>query len=61
MKVLVVGLIMMMKAYHYQKVDYVEGVAILVAAAIVVLVGAANDYQKERQFAKLNAKKKIVK
>lgn len=39
------------------KVDYVEGVAILVAVAIVVLVGAANDYQKERQFAKLNAKK----
>lgn len=39
------------------KVDYVEGLAILVAVAIVVLVGAANDYQKERQFAKLNAKK----
>ena len=28
------------------KVDYVEGVAILVAVAIVVLVGAANDYQR---------------
>lgn len=39
------------------KVDWVEGVAILVAVCIVVLVGAANDYQKERQFAKLNAKK----
>ncbi|KAG2736444.1 hypothetical protein G9P44_000534 [Scheffersomyces stipitis] len=39
------------------KVDWVEGVAILVAVAIVVLVGAANDYQKERQFAHLNAKK----
>lgn len=39
------------------KVDWVEGVAIMVAVAIVVLVGAANDYQKERQFAKLNAKK----
>ncbi|KAK6455784.1 Ca2+-transporting P-type ATPase [Scheffersomyces xylosifermentans] len=39
------------------KVDWVEGVAILVAVAIVVLVGAANDYQKERQFARLNAKK----
>ena len=39
------------------KVDWVEGVAILVAIAIVVLVGAANDYQKERQFARLNAKK----
>ncbi|EGW31295.1 Ca2+-transporting P-type ATPase [Spathaspora passalidarum NRRL Y-27907] len=39
------------------KVDWVEGVAILVAVCIVVIVGAANDYQKERQFAKLNAKK----
>lgn len=39
------------------KVDWVEGVAIMVAIGIVVLVGAANDYQKERQFAKLNAKK----
>lgn len=39
------------------KLDWVEGVAIIVAVAIVVLVGAANDYQKERQFAKLNAKK----
>lgn len=39
------------------KVDWVEGVAILVAVFIVVVVGAANDYQKERQFAKLNAKK----
>ncbi|EGV63158.1 hypothetical protein CANTEDRAFT_106295 [Yamadazyma tenuis ATCC 10573] len=39
------------------KLDWVEGVAIIVAVLIVVLVGAANDYQKERQFAKLNAKK----
>jgi Ca2+-transporting ATPase len=39
------------------KLDWVEGVAILVAVLIVVIVGAANDYQKERQFAKLNAKK----
>lgn len=39
------------------KVDWVEGVAIIVAVLIVVLVGAANDYQKERQFAKLNSKK----
>lgn len=39
------------------KLDWVEGVAIIVAVLIVVLVGAGNDYQKERQFAKLNAKK----
>lgn len=39
------------------KLDWVEGVAIIVAVVIVVVVGAANDYQKERQFARLNAKK----
>ncbi|ODV66986.1 calcium-translocating P-type ATPase [Hyphopichia burtonii NRRL Y-1933] len=39
------------------KVDWVEGVAIIVAIIIIVLVGAVNDYQKERQFARLNAKK----
>ena len=38
-------------------VDWVEGVAIMVAVVIVVLVGAANDYQKERQFVKLNRRK----
>ncbi|AMD21851.1 HFL005Cp [Eremothecium sinecaudum] len=39
------------------KVDWVEGVAIMVAVLVVVFVGAINDYQKERQFAKLNRKK----
>ena len=38
-------------------VEWVEGVAIMVAIIIVVIVGAANDYQKERQFVKLNKKK----
>lgn len=37
-------------------VDWVEGVAIIVAIAIVVIVGAGNDWQKERQFVKLNKK-----
>ena len=37
--------------------EWVEGVAIIVAIAVVVLVGALNDWQKEKQFAKLNAKK----
>ncbi|KAL3470851.1 hypothetical protein BJX99DRAFT_263871 [Aspergillus californicus] len=35
-------------------VDWVEGVAIVVAISIVTLVTALNDWQKERQFAKLN-------
>lgn len=38
-------------------VEWVEGVAIIVAIIVVVTVGAANDWQKERQFAKLNKKK----
>lgn len=39
------------------KVEWIEGVAITVAILIVVVVGALNDWQKERQFAKLNQKK----
>ncbi|KAI1366925.1 hypothetical protein F5Y08DRAFT_337175 [Xylaria arbuscula] len=38
-------------------VEWIEGVAIIVAIVIVVLVGSLNDWQKERQFAKLNRKK----
>ncbi|KAL7420199.1 plasma membrane calcium [Cryptotrichosporon argae] len=38
-------------------VDWVEGVAIIVAIIIVVLVGSINDWQKERQFKKLNEKR----
>jgi Ca2+-transporting ATPase len=38
------------------KVDWVEGVAICVAIFIVVIVTAINDWQKERQFVKLNKK-----
>jgi Ca2+-transporting ATPase len=39
------------------RVDWVEGVTILVAVCIVVIVGSVNDWQKERQFKVLNAKK----
>jgi Ca2+-transporting ATPase len=42
--------------YGGPKVRWVEGVTILVAVAIVVVVGSINDYQKERQFIKLNKK-----
>ena len=34
-----------------------EGVTIIIAIAIVVLVGSLNDWQKERQFCALNEKK----
>lgn len=39
------------------KVGWIEGVAIILAVLIVVVVGALNDWQKERQFRKLNRKK----
>ncbi|KFY30502.1 hypothetical protein V493_01865 [Pseudogymnoascus sp. VKM F-4281 (FW-2241)] len=39
------------------RIEWLEGVAIIVAIVIVVVVGSVNDYQKERQFAKLNEKK----
>lgn len=42
-----------------QKLDWVEGVAIVVAVVIVDLVGSLNDWQKERQFRALDAKKEM--
>ena len=42
---------------HEAKVQWVEGVAIMVAILVVTFVGALNDYQKELQFIKLNRKK----
>ena len=38
------------------KVRWVEGVTIMVAVALVVVVGSINDYQKEQQFLKLSEK-----
>ncbi|KAL9026686.1 MAG: hypothetical protein Q9196_004682 [Gyalolechia fulgens] len=40
-----------------QSVDWVEGLAIMVAIVIVVLVTGLNDYRREKQFSALNAKK----
>ncbi|CAO3640447.1 unnamed protein product [Cunninghamella echinulata] len=39
------------------RVGWVEGTAILVAVLAVIFTNAINDYQKEKQFKKLNAKK----
>ncbi|KAL3478333.1 hypothetical protein BJX99DRAFT_269327 [Aspergillus californicus] len=39
------------------RVDWIEGVAVCVAIVIVVAVTAGNDWQKQRQFAKLNKRK----
>jgi len=42
--------------YSGPKVRWVEGVTIMIAVAIVVVVGSLNDYQKEQQFIKLSEK-----
>lgn len=39
---------------------WTEGVAIWVAILVVSLVGAFNDWNKDRQFQKLNALKDII-
>ncbi|PVU93734.1 hypothetical protein BB559_003179 [Furculomyces boomerangus] len=39
------------------KIGWVEGFAIMVAVAVVSFTNAINDYNKEQQFRKLNAKK----
>lgn len=38
-------------------VQWVEGAAIIMAVILVVVVGSVNNYQKEQQFRRLNAKK----
>jgi Ca2+-transporting ATPase len=42
---------------HGSKSHWIEGVAIIIAVVIVSMVGSINDFQKEKQFQKLNAKK----
>jgi P-type Ca2+ transporter type 2C len=42
---------------EHPPIEWVEGVAIIVAIVIVVVIGSLNDFQKERQFVKLNKKK----
>ncbi|KAJ3214536.1 hypothetical protein HDU67_001506 [Dinochytrium kinnereticum] len=39
------------------KTHWIEGFAIIIAVVIVVLAGSINDFQKEKAFQKLNAKK----
>jgi len=39
------------------KTGWIDGVAILIAVVVVVCVTSGNDYQKQKQFAKLDAKK----
>uniref|UniRef100_A0A7S0WLK4 Cation-transporting P-type ATPase N-terminal domain-containing protein n=1 Tax=Chlamydomonas leiostraca TaxID=1034604 RepID=A0A7S0WLK4_9CHLO len=43
-----------------EKNGWVEGVAIWIAVIIVICVGAGNDWQKDRQFRKLNAQREAI-
>ncbi|KAI4164666.1 MAG: hypothetical protein LQ342_001640 [Letrouitia transgressa] len=54
---LALGIYQSVEKVDGESVQWVEGVAIMVAIIVVVVVGAANDWQKERQFVKLNKKK----
>ncbi|KAL9640635.1 MAG: hypothetical protein Q9204_000624 [Flavoplaca sp. TL-2023a] len=54
---LALGIYQSIRRVDGESVQWVEGVAIMVAIVIVVIVGAGNDLQKERQFVKLNKKK----
>lgn len=54
---LALGIYQSVERVDNETIQWVEGVAIIVAVFIVVSVGALNDWQKERQFVKLNKKK----
>lgn len=43
-----------------KKNGWIEGVAIWVAVLVVICVGAGNDWQKDRQFRKLNAQREAI-
>ncbi|CAG8616087.1 13734_t:CDS:2 [Rhizophagus irregularis] len=45
------------KEVNQTKIHWIEGVAIIITVLIVVLIGSLNDWQKERQFHKLNTNK----
>ncbi|GFH20621.1 calcium-transporting ATPase, partial [Haematococcus lacustris] len=46
--------------HEREKNGWIEGVAIWIAVIIVISVGAGNDWQKDRQFRKLNAQKDAI-
>jgi Ca2+-transporting ATPase len=46
--------------YENPSSGWIEGVAILAAVVVVVFVTALNDYEKEKQFRKLNEKKNDI-
>lgn len=53
---LALGLYEALRPGSKSKLEWIEGVAILIAVAIATIAQAVNDYQKEQQFRKLNSK-----
>ena len=53
---LALGLYQTFRPGSTNKLEWIEGVAILVAVTIATVAQSINDYQKERQFRKLNEK-----
>jgi magnesium-transporting ATPase (P-type) len=53
---LALGLYQTFRPGSDSKLEWVEGVAILIAVIIVTVAQSVNDFQKEGQFAKLNEK-----
>lgn len=57
---LALGLYQTFRPGSKNKLEWIEGVAILVAVAIATIAQSVNDYQKERQFRKLNEKVRSI-
>ena len=53
---LILGIYEALRPGSKSKLEWIEGVAILIAVAISTVAQAVNDYQKEKQFQKLNYK-----
>jgi P-type Ca2+ transporter type 2C len=53
---LALGLYQSLRPGATNKIEWVQGVAILVAVVVISIVQALNDYEQERKFMTLNAK-----
>jgi magnesium-transporting ATPase (P-type) len=51
----IISLVFGLTLSHFDDLEWVEGIAILVSVMIVVFVASFNDYQKEKQFKALQA------
>ena len=58
---LALGLYQSFRPGAQDKVEWVQGVAILIAIIVITVAQALNDYQQELKFMKLNAKVRLLK